>query len=188
MAKGETQKVVLGAGKWYISPWTSGKIDFKTLCVEDNLMGYTSGGATVTYTPETYTIEDDIGMVKRTFQTKGTAEMKTGLLTWNVKAMAQMLSTGEFTEKAASTTANGENKLELHGGKESLKQFSVAFVYEDDDTGLKTYFGMIASNAAALSLAFTKDKETVIDMTFAGESNGVDETVLTIVEETAKSA
>lgn len=185
---GETQKVVLGAGKWYVAAWTSGVIDFDTLCVDDNLMGYTSGGATITYTPETYTIEDDIGMVKRTFQTKGSAEMKTGLLTWNVKSMAALLSTGTLTEKAATSSANGENKLELHGGKETLKQFCVAFVYEDDSTGLKTYFGMISSNTAALSLAFTKDKETTIDMTFTGESNGVDDTVLTIVEETAKSA
>ena len=188
MAKGETQKVVLGAGKWYVMPWESGVVDYKTLCVEDNLMGYTSGGATVTYTPETYTIEDDIGMVKRVFQTKGSAEMKTGLLTWNVKTMAALLSTGTLTETAATSSANGENKLELHGGKETLKQFAVGFVYEDDDTGLNTYIYMVASNTAALSLAFAKDKETVIDMTFTGESNGVDDTVLTIVEETAKTA
>lgn len=182
---GETKKVVLGAGKWYVAPWTSGAIDFKTLCVEDNLMGYTSGGATITFTPETYTIEDDIGMVKRTFQAKGTAEMKTGLLTWNVKSMAALMSTGTLTEKAATSGTNGENKLELHGGKESLKQLMVAFVYEDDETGLKTYSGMIASNTGALSMAFAKDKETTVDLTFTGESNGVDDTILTIVEETA---
>ncbi len=185
---GETQKVVLGAGKWYVTPWTKGVIDFKTLCVDDNLIGYTSGGATVTYTPETYTIEDDLGMVKRTFQTKGSAEMKTGLLTWNVKSVSELLSSGKLTEKAATTSANGEYKLELSGGKESLKQFCVAFVYEDDSTGLKMYFGMVSSNTSAISMAFAKDKETTLDLTFTGESNGVDDTILTIVEETAKTA
>ncbi len=188
MAKGETQKVVLGAGKWYVMPWESGVVDYKTLCVEDNLMGYTSGGATVTYTPETYTIEDDIGMVKKTFMTKGAAEMKTGLLTWNVKTMSALLSTGSFTETAATSSNKGENKLELGGGKASLRKLAVCFVYEDDETGLKTYVFEVATNTAALSLAFAKDKETVIDMTFTGESNGVDDTVLTIVEETAQSA
>ena len=32
-----------------------------------------------------------------------------------------------------------------------------------------------------------KDKETVVDLTFNGESNGVDTTILTIAEETAKT-
>ena len=188
MAKGETQKVVLGAGKWYVQPWESGVVDYKTLCTEDNLIGYTSGGATVTYTPETYTIEDDIGMVKKTFMTKGSAEMKTGLLTWNVKSVAALLSTGTLTETAATSSTNGTNKLELSGGKESLKKLAVCFVYTDDETGLNTYVYEVATNTAALSLAFAKDKETTIDLTFTGESNGVDETVLTIVEETAKTA
>lgn len=185
---GETQKVTMGAGKWYVVPWESGAIDFETLCVDDNLMGYTQGGAQITYTPETYTIEDDIGMVRRTFQTKGTSEMKTGLLTFTIKSLAALMSTGAISEKAATTSETGMNTLKLSGGKTTLKKLLVGFVYTDDETGLKTYAGMVATNIAPLALAFMKDKETVVDMTFSGESNGVDTTILTIAEETAKTA
>lgn len=185
---GETEKVVMGAGKWYVAPYTSGAIDFDTLCVEDNLMGYTKGGATITFTPTTYTIEDDIGMVRKTFQTKGDAEMKTGLLTFTIRSLAALLSVGAVTEKAATISATGLVTLKLSGGKTALKRYFVAFVYQDDETGLKTFVGMVATNIAPLVLAFMKDSETVVDMTFNGESNGVDDTMLTIAEETAKTA
>lgn len=147
---GETQKITMGAGKWYVASWEGGAIDFDTLCVEDNLMGYTQGGAQVTFTPETYTIEDDIGMVRKTFQTKATSEMKTGLLTFTVKSLAALMSTGAISEKAASTSEKGLVTLKLSGGKTALKRLCVAFVYEDDETGLKTYVGMVATNIAPL--------------------------------------
>ena len=38
---GKTQRVVLGAGKWYIAPYTSGALDMETVEEEDNLLGYT---------------------------------------------------------------------------------------------------------------------------------------------------
>lgn len=184
----EKERVVMGAGKWYSKAWDSGAIDFETLCVDDNLIGYTQGGAEVTYTPETYTIEDDIGMVRRTFQVKADSEMKTGLLTFTIKSLTTLMSVGAVTEKAATTSTTGLVTLKLTGGKSALKRFFVAFVYEDEDTGLKTYVGMVCTNIAPLTLSFMKDKETVVDLTFNGESNGVDTTVLTIAEETAKTA
>ena len=98
------------------------------------------------------------------------------------------LVTGAISEKAATTSATGLNTLKLSGGKTTLKKLLVGFVYTDDETGLKTYAGMVATNIAPLALAFMKDKETVVDMTFSGESNGVDTTILTIAEETAKTA
>ena len=181
--RGNGEQVVLGAGKWYVSEWVSGAIDFATLCVESNIMGYTSGGATLEYTIDKYTIEDDIGMVRRTFKTKGNATMKTGLLTFDVAALSLLMSMGEVS------TSNGKTILKLTGGKESLKKFCVGFVYEDDETGEIIRVGMVATNTAGITLAFTKDKETVVDVEFTAESNGVDETIVTIEEEgTVQSA
>lgn len=184
---GKTQRVVLGAGKWYIAPYTSGALDMETVEEEDNLLGYTQGGATITFTPETYTIEDDIGMVRRTFQTKASAEMKTGLLTFTTDSLAAMLSVGQVTQTPASASARGKTTLKLGGGKSALKKFSVVFVYEDDKTGFKTRIGMVATNAAPLELVFAKDAETVVDVTFTAESNGVDDTIIVIEEETAEA-
>ena len=184
---GKTQRVVLGAGKWYIAPYTSGALDMETVEEEDNLLGYTQGGATITFTPETYTIEDDIGMVRKTFQTKASAEMKTGLLTFTTDSLAAMLSVGQATQTPASASERGKTTLKLGGGKSALKKFSVVFVYEDDETGFKTRIGMVATNTAPLELAFTKDAETVVDVTFTAESNGVDDTIIVIEEETAEA-
>lgn len=184
---GKTQRVVLGAGKWYIAPYTSGALDMEAAEEEDNLLGYTQGGATITFTPETYTIEDDIGMVRKTFQTKASAEMKTGLLTFTTDSLAAMLSVGQATQTPASASARGKTTLKLGGGKSALKKFSVVFVYEDDETGFKTRIGMVATNTAPLELVFAKDAETVVDVTFTAESNGVDDTIIVIEEETAEA-
>lgn len=184
---GKTQRVVLGAGKWYIAPYTSGALDMETVEEEDNLLGYTQGGATITFTPETYTIEDDIGMVRKTFQTKASAEMKTGLLTFTTDSLAAMLSVGQATQTPASASARGKTTLKLGGGKSALKKFSVVFVYTDDETGFKTRVGMVATNTAPLELVFAKDAETVVDVTFTAESNGVDDTIIVIEEETAEA-
>lgn len=184
---GKTQRVVLGAGKWYIAPYTSGALDMETVGEEDNLLGYTQGGATITFTPETYTIEDDIGMVRKTFQTKASAEMKTGLLTFTTDSLAAMLSVGQATQTPASASERGKTTLKLGGGKSALKKFSVVFVYEDDETGFKTRIGMVATNTAPLELVFAKDAETVVDVTFTAESNGVDDTIIVIEEETAEA-
>lgn len=184
---GKTQRVVLGAGKWYIAPYTSGALDMETVEEEDNLLGYTQGGATITFTPETYTIEDDIGMVRKTFQTKASAEMKTGLLTFTTDSLAAMLSVGQATQTPASASERGKTTLKLGGGKSALKKFSVVFVYEDDETGFKTRIGMVATNTAPLELVFAKDAETVVDVTFTAESNGVDDTIIVIEEETTEA-
>lgn len=170
---GNTTSVVLGAGKWYVAPYTSGALDIATVAVAANLLGYTQGGATVEYTPETYTIEDDIGMVRKTFKTKAEASMKTGLLTFDAQSLSAMMSVGQLT------TASGKNTFKLGGGREALKKFAVVFVYEDDD-GADIKIGMIATNTSPLTLAFAKDKETVIDIEFKAEANGTDDTILVI--------
>lgn len=177
---GYTKQVILGAGKWYLTPYTSGEINLETVAVADNLLGYTQGGATVTYTPETYTIEDDIGMIKRTFMVKADAEMKTGILTFDVKSLSKTLSVGKLTENADKT----KNTLKLGGGREELKRFIAVFEYAKDAAKEKYIrVGMVATNTAALELAFAKDKETVPEITFTADTNGEDDTILVIEED-----
>lgn len=175
--RGNGEQVILGAGDWYLQEWLSGPVNLAALCVLSNLIGNTSGGATLEYTIDTYTVEDDRGRVRRTFKTKGNATLKTGLLTFDVAALSQLMSMGEVS------THDGKTILKLKGGKESLKKFCVGFVYEDDDTGEIIRVGMVATNTAGLTLAFAKDKETVVDVTFTAESNGVDDVIVVIEEE-----
>ena len=178
--KGNTENVILGGGTHYIAEYTSGELeDLKNYCVDDNIAGWTQGGTTLTYTPEIKQIEDDIGMVRKTFMSKANAEMKTGFLTLDTQSLANMLSVGKFT----AGEAGGVNRLKLIGGKESLKKYVVVFEYLDEDDGHNLRVGMIATNTAALELIFKKDQETVPNVTFSAESNGVDDTLVVIEED-----
>lgn len=180
MARGNTENVVLGALTFYIAPYTGGVLEsLKTYCVDENLIGWTQGGSTFGYNPEIKNIEDDKGMVRKTFQSKANAELKTGFLTLDTKSISEMMSVGKFTPGEAG----GVSKLELGGGKETLKKYIVVGEYEDDEDGHNMRIGMIATNTAALELVFKADQETVPNVTFSAASNGVDDTIVVIEED-----
>lgn len=172
------QKVTLGAGKWYVTPWEAGAIKLDEVIKDENLMGYTQGGATISFTPTMKTIEDDTGNVRKVFKTAANAEMKTGLLTFTLESLNKIMSFGRLEN---GSEGSGTKILKLSAGKEELKKFCVAFEYKDDE-GNYMRIGMVASNTSTLELAFTKDTETVVDMTFAAESNGVDNVIVVFEE------
>lgn len=180
-----SQPVIMGAGDWFVMPYESGEVDCEAVCVEANYAGETMGGATVEYTPTTYTIEDDRGKLRRTFMVKADAKMKTGLLTLDVNAIGSLMSVGVL-----STSTDGKKKiLKLGGGRAELKRFVVVFRYpKDEEKGLYIYVGMVATNTSPLSLAFTKDKETVQDLEYTADTNGVDDTILVIEEDIEAAA
>lgn len=178
--KGNTENVILGGGTHYIAEYTGGALEeLSAYCVDENIAGWTQGGTTLTYTPEIKKIEDDIGMVRRTFMSKANAEMKTGFLTLDTQSLSNMMSVGKFTKGQAG----GVNKLELIGGKEALRKYIVVFEYKDEENGHNLRVGMIATNTAALELIFKSDQETVPNVTFSAESNGVNDTLVVIEED-----
>ena len=180
----EKQQVIMGAVEWFIKPYTSGEVDCEAVCIDTNYAGETSGGATVEYTPTTYTIEDDLGKLRRTFMVKADAKMKTGMLTLDVKSIGNMMSVGVLTED----TSKNKRILKLGGGRAELKRFMVVARYvKDAEKNLYIYIGMIATNVSPLSLAFTKDKETIQDLEYTADTNGVDDTIL-VIEEDIESA
>ncbi len=175
---GEKEKVVLGAVDIYLADYDPEKefdLDAMT-ATEESYFGNTQGGATLEYTPETYTVEDDKGRVKRTFMTKATATLKTGLLTYDAASLARVLSVGTLS------TPSGKTRLTLPGGKATLTRKCVVAVYKDDGTGEIIKIGMVATNTGALSMAFAKDKETVPEITFTAEPTGGSDVLVTIEE------
>ena len=176
----ENQHVIMGAGEWFVKPYESGEVNCKEICVDDNYAGETQGGATLDYTITPYVIEDDNGRLRKRFMVKGAAKMKTGLLTVDVKAIANLMSVGKVEDSQDGT----KRTLKLGGGNAQLKRFVVVFRYpKDKEKGLYIYVGMVATNTAPLSLAFTKDKETVMDLEYEADTNGVDDTILVIEED-----
>ena len=178
--RGNGETVILGGGTHYIAPYESGGLeDLKTYCTEENIIGWTQGGTTLTYTPEIKNIEDDVGRVRKTFQSKANAELKTGLLTLDVKSISEIMSVGKFT----AGEANGTDTLKLGGGKSALRKFIVVFEYKDDESGRDLRVGMVATNTAALELVFSAENETVPPVTFSATSNGVDDTIVVIEQD-----
>ena len=180
MAKGNTERVVLGGGTHYVAPYTGGELEsLKTYCVDDNIIGWTQGGTTLTYTPEIKNIEDDVGMVRKTFMSKANADLKTGLLTLDVQSISEIMSVGKFTPGEPG----GVNTLKLGGGKSALKKYIAVFEYKDEEYGKNLRVGIVATNTAALEMIFNKEKETVPPVTFSAVSNGVDDTIVVIEED-----
>lgn len=179
-------RVVLGGCKHYIAEHDgkSALSELKSYCVEDNLIGWTQGGTTVNYTYETKTIEDDVGMVRKVFKTKGDASIKTGFLTYALDNIAQMMSVGRFTKGEDG----GTHKLELTGGTEELKSYVVVAEYEDKTNGRNLRAGIVATNTEALELVFNKDNETVPNITFTATSNGKDDTILVLEEDVPQAS
>lgn len=77
-----TKRVVLGSGKLYVADYTGSTIPADNVIeTDDNLLGYIQGGATLTYEPEFYTAEDDLGYIKRRILVKEAVTLKSGIMT-----------------------------------------------------------------------------------------------------------
>ena len=171
----ELEKITLGSGKVYIASYdaTQGVPDDTTLCVEDNLIGYIQGGATLTWTPTTYTVEDDLGYVKEVFLTKEDVVFKTGVLTWNLETLNKLCSTGRVSE----TTDTRTIKI---GGVANFKQtaYVVKFVHATNGNTIT----LVGQNTASFELAYAKDKETVINAEFTAKAMDTEGTLVMLTE------
>ncbi len=176
------ETITLGSGKVYIQEFNGTIPTDKDLETDANKYGYIKGGATIEYTPESYTAEDDFGQVKKTIITKEDAKFKTGLMTWNTETLKKLISTGRIT-----TTA-GKRTLKIGGMNNYNNQsYILRFVHEDKVDG-NVRVTIVGRNTAGIALAFTKDAETTIDTEFTAEPLDNEGTLIIIEEEVAVSA
>ncbi|AGK95408.1 hypothetical protein [Clostridium pasteurianum] len=154
-------KIVLGSGKLYISEYTDGTIpDNATLEVDANLLGLIQKGATVQYKPKFYEATDDLGLASKTMLTDEDVTLKSGVMTWCGKTLAKLCATARVTE------ASGKRTIKIGGiGKQDGKKYVIRFVHEDATDG-DIRVTIVGNNQAGFSLAFAKDKETVVDAEF----------------------
>lgn len=173
----DKQKIRIGSGKVYITEFT-GTIpedaDFETYA---NKLGDVSGGATCEYKPSFYTAKPDDGLLSKTVMTDEEATLKLGVCTWNLATLNRLSSTGRITE------AGGIRTLKI-GGKnnDNGKKYAVRFVHTDKADG-DARVTVVGSNTAGFSLAFVKDKETVINPEFKAEPMDGEGTLVIFSEE-----
>lgn len=154
------EKIVLGSGKIYYSEFTGTIPVDATIETEANLLGAVSGGATVEYKPEYYTAEDDMQTVSKTILTKEDVKLKSGIMTWCGKTLDVLSATARVTE------ALGKRTVKIGGiGQQNGKLYIIRFVHKDVTHG-DIRLTIVGHNEAGFTLAFAKDKETVVDAEF----------------------
>ena len=99
MEKTPSKRIVLGSGKLYLMPFVDTvPEDIKTICTEENQLGYIKGGATLEYTPEFYEAKDDLGVCIKTIITNEEVLLKSGIMTFNGNTLKTLCSTARVTE------------------------------------------------------------------------------------------
>ena len=76
-----SDKITLGSGKLYVVEYSSSIPADSTIETTANLLGYIQGGATISYTPEFYTAEDDLGYVAKKIITNEEVVLSSGVMT-----------------------------------------------------------------------------------------------------------
>jgi len=173
----QMEKIVLGSGKLFVMEFATTIPTDLLLEVDANLLGLIQGGATVEYKPELYTAEDDLGLMSKTIITKEEVLLKSGIMTWNGNTLKKLCSTARVTE------AVGKRTVKIGGLKNNDgKKYVIRFVHEDVLDG-DIRVTIVGSNQAGFSLAFTKDKETIIDAEFKAAPHDIDGTLIIYEEE-----
>lgn len=177
MEKRTKKTITLGSGKMYIKEYEGSIPNNEDIEKEDNIVGYIQGGAELEYKPEFYTAEDDLGKVKKTIITKEEAKLKSGVMTWNGETLRRLSATGRVTEK------NGMRIVKIGGiDNNDNKNYVIHFVHEDSVDG-DVRITIVGKNTAGYTLAFAKDKETVIDAEFEAIPSDDEGTLIIYQEE-----
>lgn len=154
-----SEEIILGSGDLYIVEFTGEIPEDTEIEKDENRAGNIKGGATLEYSIESQTVQDDKGRVKKTIITKETVLFKTGLMTWIKKFMQAIIQTTRIDE----TTKAGHRVYKL-GGLANLNKtrYLWRFVHTRDD-GRKLRITVTGKNTGTISLAFQPEKETVVD-------------------------
>ncbi len=173
----ENERIVLGSGKVYVAEFAGTIPENSVLETDANLLGLIQGGATLEYKPEFYTAEDDLGLISKTIITKEEATFKSGIMTWCGKTLQKLCATARITEAENKRTVKIGGQL-----NDDRKSYVIHFVHEDTTDG-DVRVTIIGKNQAGFSLAFAKDKETVIDAEYKAAPHDSEGTLIVYEEE-----
>ena len=159
--KRDAEVITLGSGDLMIKEYTGDAMPkYTDFDVATDLLGRIQGGATLEYKGTWYEAKDDTGKVVKTIVTEEEATLKSGILTWNGKTLTKLVSTARVTEKNGIRTVK-IGGVDHHDGK----SYAICFHHKDKVDG-DVWIVIRAVNQGGFSLAFAKDKETVIDAEF----------------------
>lgn len=169
-----SDEIILGSGDLYIVEFTGDIPEDSTIEADSNRAGNIKGGATLEYSTESQTVQDDKGRVKKTIITQETVTFKTGLMTWVKQYMQALVQTARIDE----TSKVGHIVYKL-GGLANLnkKRYLWRFVHTRDD-GRKVRITVTGKNTGTISLAFQPENETVVDSEITADTLDKDGTLV----------
>lgn len=170
-------RIVLGSGTLYCMIFTGTIPVDTTIEAAANKLGDIKGGATLEYKPSYYDAVDDSGKRRKSIITGEEAKLKSGIMTWNGNTLKKLSNTARVTEAA------GRRTIKIGGiNNQDGYKYLLRFVHEDATDG-DCRVTIVGTNRAGFTLAFVKDKETVVDAEFTAEPCDDDGTLIIYDEE-----
>lgn len=180
--KRDSEVITLGSGDLMIKEYSDAMPAYTDFDVTTDLLGRIQGGATLEYSGEWYEAKDDTGKVVKTIITEEEATLKSGIITWNGKTLAKLCATARVTE------ADGIRIVKIGGvGNNDGKSYALCFHHTDKQDG-DVWIVIRGVNQGGFALAFTKDKETVIDAEFKCLPQDDEGTLIQYIEEIEETA
>ena len=174
--------IYLGSGDLMIKEYADEMPSYLDFDEKTDLLGRIQGGCTLEYKGTWYEAKDDTGKAVKTIITEEEVLLKSGIMTWNGKTLAQLCSTARVTE------ADGIRTVKIGGvGNYDGKSYALCFHHSDKIDG-DVWIVVRAVNQGGFSLAFAKDKETVVDAEFKCLPQDDDGTLIQYIEEIAETA
>ena len=182
MSKRDKTNITLGSGIPYIMEYSGTMPSHTDICKEENRLGYCKGGATLTYTEETYEEKDDLGYVSKVVTTSEEALLKLGLLTWNGDTLKHL------ADRCTVTTEGTTRTIHIGGaGNSQGKEWVLCFFHEDKKDG-NLWVMIRGRNNTGFTLTLAADAGTVLEPEFKAIPHDDKGTLITIIEETQAAA
>ena len=170
-------RIILGSGDLMIKEYTDTMPAYTEFDADTDLLGRIQGGCTLEYKGTWYEAKDDTGKVVKTIITEEEATLKSGIITWNGNTLTRLCSTARVTEE------DGIRTVKIGGvGNHDGKSYALCFHHTDKIDG-DVWVVVRGVNQGGFSLAFAKDKETVVDAEFKCLPQDEDGTLIQYVEE-----
>lgn len=155
----DRDEIIFGAGEVYVMDFEGTELPAHAAIEADiNNVGHCSGGFSVEYKPEVYDVKNQYGKIVKRFIKGEEITAKTGVLSWDLKRIAQ-LSLATFTETEDKRT------LTFGGSGNALKTVLLRFVHKKED-GKNLRFTMIGQAGNGFNITFG-DSELVVDAEIA---------------------
>lgn len=177
MANRDKKTITIGSGYPYLIPYTDTIPTVAEICVEENLLGYSKGGAALEYSDEIHEEKDDLGHVTKIITTNEELLLKMGLLTWNGHTLANLIDRCKVEEK------DGKRITKIGGPGNAQGKFYVVCFHVPDKVDGDLWVLIVGRNTAGATLTFAIDEGTKLEPEFKALPQDTDGTLAQLIEE-----